>query len=510
MRSVAAQSLNELFQAYLFQVAVTFHGGDNLIGFAWGDPQHCEGQRDQYGPCSNGARTADHEAMQALGTAMRDIAGDVHEGLYSVGTMNEVIYPVNGGMEDWAYGGSWNGAHTVCEPHDDEYPKERTVYSDAALRCPMFLVETARRKEPPEADLGDTGGLREAGAAGDGHVPRNLRLAALAVEMVQPYVVLHPVSPKALPGTTLRVTWHVGGSARVDETRLEWRVVQQGQVAVWLPAGEPHEVAESAEEKGMPFWRRSPQGAFWGSRTFATDLVLSEQQGITLEIRARARVDEAWAHGEAESHLVNARTNPAWSHHHANFTVQGQQHWLSGSVRLIIDLAEGGGAQVERPSERMQEGLPRGNAPPGIPEAGPPGVALPPASPPLDLGLTDLQKAEEVDGAQAWPRSQPASAEAEAVSRLSTSGASGATISTSGAPSSATSGTMQSFSTGRETRRDGSFSLQIFLFLAFVTLTSLFVRSRWKGNFGNAAKGAVRRMANLKAGNPRLPTNCDI
>ena len=37
MQTVAAMSLSELFHRYLFQLAVTFHGGDNMIGFAWGD-----------------------------------------------------------------------------------------------------------------------------------------------------------------------------------------------------------------------------------------------------------------------------------------------------------------------------------------------------------------------------------------------------------------------------------------------------------------------------------------
>jgi len=51
MQTVAAMSLSELYKEYLFQIAVTFHGGDNMIGFAWGDTKHCEGQSGTYEPC---------------------------------------------------------------------------------------------------------------------------------------------------------------------------------------------------------------------------------------------------------------------------------------------------------------------------------------------------------------------------------------------------------------------------------------------------------------------------
>jgi hypothetical protein len=43
MRTVAARALNEIWRSSLFAFAVTFHGGDNLLAFPWGDTSHCPG-----------------------------------------------------------------------------------------------------------------------------------------------------------------------------------------------------------------------------------------------------------------------------------------------------------------------------------------------------------------------------------------------------------------------------------------------------------------------------------
>ena len=51
------------------------------------------------------------------------------------GTMNSFVYPVHGGMEDWAYAGSWAGSSKPCTPRTfGGYAAERTQYQDSELR----------------------------------------------------------------------------------------------------------------------------------------------------------------------------------------------------------------------------------------------------------------------------------------------------------------------------------------------------------------------------------------
>ena len=47
MQTVAARSINEIWKANLVQLSATFHGGDHLVAYPWGDVLHCPGE-DQY------------------------------------------------------------------------------------------------------------------------------------------------------------------------------------------------------------------------------------------------------------------------------------------------------------------------------------------------------------------------------------------------------------------------------------------------------------------------------
>jgi hypothetical protein len=69
---------------------------------------------------------------------------------------------VEGGMEDWAYAGSWENNSTnikpikQCQPKTvNKYAQEKTSYDDSSLKNVMYLVETAREKRPRESELGN-------------------------------------------------------------------------------------------------------------------------------------------------------------------------------------------------------------------------------------------------------------------------------------------------------------------------------------------------------------------
>jgi hypothetical protein len=81
MRTVAARALNELWRSSAFAFAVTFHGGDNLLAFPWGDTAHCPGFP---GKCKGAQETGtarpkwiapDHTAMSQMAKFTSDYAG---------------------------------------------------------------------------------------------------------------------------------------------------------------------------------------------------------------------------------------------------------------------------------------------------------------------------------------------------------------------------------------------------------------------------------------------------
>jgi predicted deacylase len=98
MRSVAARTLNELFRDDQFQMAVTFHAGMEMIGFQWGAESY---MNDPVSPDDQGQ----YEVARAMSQFSGSFPGTP---VYPYGISNMVVYPVRGGMEDWAYAGSWD------------------------------------------------------------------------------------------------------------------------------------------------------------------------------------------------------------------------------------------------------------------------------------------------------------------------------------------------------------------------------------------------------------------
>ena len=89
--------------------------------------------------------------------------------------MNDLVYPVHGGMEDWAYGGSWDtDLVKPCNPTTfGGYPESKTIYDNSTLRAFNFLIETSDNKNPLPTVLGTDEDLFGATAGeGNGHISR--------------------------------------------------------------------------------------------------------------------------------------------------------------------------------------------------------------------------------------------------------------------------------------------------------------------------------------------------
>jgi hypothetical protein len=100
MRTVTARAINECWRDSLFQLAVTFHGGQQSITYEWGAPSYDvrEGGGSSVSP--------DDVAQKELSETMAALAGPLFDSNFLVGRTNDVVYSVQGGMEDWAYAGA--------------------------------------------------------------------------------------------------------------------------------------------------------------------------------------------------------------------------------------------------------------------------------------------------------------------------------------------------------------------------------------------------------------------
>ena len=91
-----ARSLNELYRARLLQLVVTFHGGMQAIAYNWGSFNYYR---------TKPHRSPDDASQRTIAAQMSRFAGTggahTHNRQYPISTMNDLVYPVHGGLEDW-------------------------------------------------------------------------------------------------------------------------------------------------------------------------------------------------------------------------------------------------------------------------------------------------------------------------------------------------------------------------------------------------------------------------
>lgn len=95
MQTIAGRTANEIYREHMFQLALTFHGGMEVVAYEWGAPSWL------------GHLSPDDTAQSQIGAAYSRYGGGWRTSKpYDYGTMNDMVYYVQGGMEDCMY--EWN------------------------------------------------------------------------------------------------------------------------------------------------------------------------------------------------------------------------------------------------------------------------------------------------------------------------------------------------------------------------------------------------------------------
>jgi len=204
MMTQTARTVNELFRRHLFQFELTFHGGMRALTYEWGSLNHMHNRKSTESP--------DDRAFTTVGVKIQEASGldSSSRKWYPLGRINDLVYPVNGGMEDWSYGAGWEASPrpiTVCRPRTyGGYDPKRTVYNPGSIAALVYLAEMDDFKTPPASTLGRSSELWGQGTR-DGHVARNMRMCLKMIELAKPEVVVHrPSWPDVLlPGARLQL-----------------------------------------------------------------------------------------------------------------------------------------------------------------------------------------------------------------------------------------------------------------------------------------------------------------
>lgn len=405
MRTIAGRTINEIFREHIFQHSLTYHGGMVAIAYEWGAPSRNS---------PKGIPSPDDTAQIQLGLGLSNYAGSFSP--KSVGyqyphdSMNDLVYPVNGGMEDWAYGGSWDlDLVKPCTPSTfGGYDISKTTYNNATLRAFNFLIETSDRKEPNSNTLGSDDGLfNESPGDGNGHISRNVRLAQMMIDTVEPYVsvvaVENIIIDDIIPSSTklnrtcmnthiisvpssmdnIDIFWTVGGSFTIDQTRVAYGKWDNGFDSSLDCYTQPDVIRELFTEStvltpilsGRSRWHENgalPEGKEsklkngvgksipYGS-IFKASISLKEfKVGDKIAVMPFAMVDQRWKDQPSsftpkvmpQSHVVNVRTNPSWHYESADKVVQGRLHWRAVPITLEINDVD---SVLSFKSARLQE-----------------------------------------------------------------------------------------------------------------------------------------------------------
>jgi len=232
--TAAARVVNHLYRKYLIQAAITFHGGQRAIGYPWGAYNHIAKYVYRQ---PKAEESPDDKIFADIGKILSKEAGSnptIPLKQYPVNKMTDIVYPVDGGMEDWAYAASWEskynpGVINTCSKNDEKVkiPISEVTYGPESVKSLVYLVETADEKMPEEAYLGTSEGLQDNKVA-YGHIPMNINLCLALADLVQPYVKVKAVQYDEV-AKTLTVQWQGGGCKTVTETYLEWNNTEKGK-----------------------------------------------------------------------------------------------------------------------------------------------------------------------------------------------------------------------------------------------------------------------------------------
>jgi hypothetical protein len=264
--SLTSQVIIKLFQNYLFRAGITFHGGESSLSYPWGAFLHYKNSKSTEAP--------DLEAFKIVSNTISNFS----KSSVKVGSMNDIVYPVHGGLEDWAYGGGWDiEGQSACGV--------KNFTNIEGLKQLFFLLETHENKSPAPYLYGDES---EISSESGGLIPQYIRMSLALIDLTEPYIqysIHHSRSG-------LEISWEVWGAIQVHKTQIYY---------------------SSKNSTDWTSWRKTELksgGGRWGDRTMFTENFIE----LNLFFKITAEVDN-WVkqhHPEPDvkpqTHFVRTRT----------------------------------------------------------------------------------------------------------------------------------------------------------------------------------------------------------
>eukprot|EP01053_Blabericola_migrator_P007405 Blabericola_migrator_1__7404@NODE_376_length_9223_cov_129_221276_g300_i0_p1_GENE_NODE_376_length_9223_cov_129_221276_g300_i0NODE_376_length_9223_cov_129_221276_g300_i0_p1_ORF_typecomplete_len1100_score158_06Peptidase_M14/PF00246_24/2_2e28AstE_AspA/PF04952_14/2e09Peptidase_M99/PF17033_5/0_059_NODE_376_length_9223_cov_129_221276_g300_i030246323 len=265
----AAKAVDAALHQRIFSAGITFHGGMRSLTYNWGSVNHLQsigGRRKVSSECPDDAAqsslayrmqraagvflkiddfskytpTQQEQALQAEHATTRlspeeiddlEILVNIPDGLsptwyYSVAPTSSLVYPVEGGLEDWAYGGGWEPRPDPIGYCNVSYYMDDPV-DDPHLKFPFFLIETDDRKQPVKSSYGTLEDVTNLTLM-SGHIPRNMRVALKLTEMLRPEIFYYAEFTKggtSNDNATVRLSVFRDQEKKAGESGIHYKAV---------------------------------------------------------------------------------------------------------------------------------------------------------------------------------------------------------------------------------------------------------------------------------------------
>ena len=305
LRTTTAQTVKELLDSHLVQLSITFHGGDSAIGYPWGSHNHYQDGISTEAP--------DFTASDQIARAITKYSNaDI-----KIGTMSDTVYPVDGGMEDWAYAAGWENESNPSKPINS-CNGFSDIQNKQGFKQLMFLVETDDVKSPRNNMYGTKNQVLD--PAPEGLIPQYIRMSLGLIDLVEPYIKID-ILPNAFG---YEVTWEVWGCIQVDWTSLYYTPFTT----------ETNQTVHSNLNQALHLFSQTmPQSGDCGGKTVFYESIEGKNN---LLFFVAASVDRKWldqAHPDPQvppqSHVVRARTDPNYFVSVNNYSIQGKNKFYS-------------------------------------------------------------------------------------------------------------------------------------------------------------------------------------
>jgi hypothetical protein len=399
METIGARVVNELYLNHLFSLSLSMHGGTESLTYPYGTPNHINNKKapklNRFYKNVNGkmvieqtpeamkiiqrlkkgkydylrgksTNPPDYNAVKNIAETASDHSTDIPGKKYKTGDMNGEVYSVTGGMEDWAYSGSWEGYPIItqpCRPFTYKgYEPEKTMYDEKhkdSLKSIMFLLEVSNRKFPEERFLGRKNlncliNLKSNAFFNnlapnrkiclddyiDGYIPRIIRLSLTLIDILNPYIsyMVAPINRDA------EVKWTVGGAITVDSTYIIYDYFKEHPdeyLINRLNSGNIEEIkkllkSQTKELSGKAIWDINYSAHDRFSHIFE---YFNDRQYLVFVVVAK--VDKNWSlknnpdpDVNPQTHIANLRNDPNYVASNGKYTLRGQDIFKSPADKI--------------------------------------------------------------------------------------------------------------------------------------------------------------------------------